>query len=313
MNKKAIRILMLVIGWTFALSACNKTSGNAEPNITTLPNKTTEGSKSIQYQFSVIHSEMGDSGMYVIPNLAEADEKGLYTNEVQYENTELTGKEISVPGTAKTAKYIKSTAKLESNNSGKYGDFYSIFDTYRINREETVDLLHNTNLVVFYSRSLAYHPTDSPISEETAREIAETFIINTIGTESFLKLDFRDVRINALDRYVVTYQRWVNGYATDEMIWVFVAKNGVVVAYNGYNVGKYDAVPYMPTKAEIDAAYEVLNDQVHSLGLSDVNCEETFLITNTAGEVFLEMRFSYSVMIGDSIGTWADAIIVNIT
>ena len=212
------------------------------------------------------------------------------------------------PFTGATLPYKHTEAYLKTTTLGEYGTYYSKYDRYETN-SEIIDFVHGTNQIAFYS--VDYNDdTSSPVmSEEEVKKIAETFILSLISEEAFEKFTYVDMEIDPLGRYSLLYRRYIEGYRTDETISIWVDRNGHVSAYNGYNVGKYDSMDIQISSSMLETADKLLRQEIASLNLKNLSCNDPKIITSTEGKLYLQMAIFYDGLYDVRCG---DIVIINI-
>ncbi len=192
--------------------------------------------------------------------------------------------------------YEYSQCAYKTSESQEYGTFYSIYDSYRYEKE-TIQYLHGTNLLCFYSVDDAtIDGVTFPIqSEETAKQAADIFLLKFLSQSELDK--YSDISFEASSKvfpYTVTYTRVIEGYKTDEQLWVFFDKKGNFNGYNGYNLKKYDNLLDRISKEKLDEAKEILLDKISEIDRTDFSYEDPQITTDTVGNIYLQIKYSYT-------------------
>ena len=191
--------------------------------------------------------------------------------------------------------YEYSQCAYKTSESQEYGTFYSIYDSYRYEKE-TIQYLHGTDLLCFYSVDDAtIDGVTFPIqSEEEAKNAANAFLLSFLSETELGKFSEVSVESSSSFPFRVKYTRVIEGYKTDEQLWVFFNKNGNFSGYNGYNLKKYDNLLDRISKEKLDDAKEALLDKLLASEKTDFSYEDPRITTDTSGNVYLEVKYSYT-------------------
>ena len=260
--------------------------------------------------FSQINSESdiskGDSSFVSTESL------GLYTDKVYRVFDDLKDKTKTFSGFEGEFVYYRSRCMLSGVMPGEYGSFYSVYDIYKNKNDprEEVDLLHGTNTIVSYSNidtSGSLEEKDDNKLKETARK----FLLNTMNEEKFNEFTFVNCETSLAPRFHgISYVKYINGYATDEAVFIMVSPSGeTVMGYNGYNVGKYDTLESTISKEALDTAYDALKEKIASRDGTATVIHDPRIITNTEGKVFLQINYEYKDLKGNVSG---ETIVTNV-
>ena len=191
--------------------------------------------------------------------------------------------------------YEYSQCAYKTSESQEYGTFYSIYDSYRYEKE-TIQYLHGTDLLCFYSVDDAtIDGVTFPIqSEEEAKNAANAFLLSFLSETELDKFSEVSVESSRSFPFRVKYTRVIEGYKTDEELWVFFNKNGNFSGYNGYNLKKYDNLLDRISKEKLDEAKEALLDKLSASEKTDFSYEDPRITTDTSGNLYLEVKYSYT-------------------
>lgn len=191
--------------------------------------------------------------------------------------------------------YEYSQCAYKTSESQEYGTFYSIYDSYRYEKE-TIQYLHGTDLLCFYSVDDAtIDGVTFPIqSEEEAKNAANAFLLSFLSETELDKFSEVSVESSRSFPFRVKYTRVIDGYKTDEELWVFFNKNGNFSGYNGYNLKKYDNLLDRISKEKLDEAKEALLDKLSASEKTDFSYEDPRITTDTSGNLYLEVKYSYT-------------------
>ena len=228
---------------------------------------------------------------------ADSATAGVYTKKTEDFFEEMAESIKKLPfDNDKEFKYHESECAYKTSDSQEYGTFYSIYDVYKCGKEE-VAYLHGTDLLCFYSASNAnIDGITSPVqSNEAAKSAADTFLLTFLSQAELDK--FNEISLensNYVFPYTVTYTRVIEGYKTDEELWVFFDADGNFRGYNGYNLNKYDNLLDKISKEKIDAAKAALMQNISANVKKAFSYEEPRLTTDTSGNVYLEMEYMYT-------------------
>jgi hypothetical protein len=228
---------------------------------------------------------------------ADSATAGVYTKKTEDFFEEMAESIKKLPfDNDKEFKYHESECAYKTSDSQEYGTFYSIYDVYKYGKEE-VAYLHGTDLLCFYSASNAnIDGITSPVqSNEAAKSAADTFLLTFLSQAELDK--FNEISLensNYVFPYTVTYTRVIEGYKTDEELWVFFDADGNFRGYNGYNLNKYDNLLDKISKEKIDAAKAALMQNISANVKKAFSYEEPRLTTDTSGNIYLEMEYMYT-------------------
>ena len=191
--------------------------------------------------------------------------------------------------------YEYSQCAYKTSESQEYGDFYSIYDVYS-NGEEKIMYLRGTDLLCFYTSSEALEGmTVAAKSKEEAKNIADNFLQQFLTREELN--NYTDVNVDdtfKLYSYYIRYTREIEGYKTDEELWLSFNKDGFLRGYVGYNLKKYDNLLDRISKEKLDEAKEILLDKILETDRTDFSYEDPRITTDTSGNLYLEVKYSYT-------------------
>jgi hypothetical protein len=228
---------------------------------------------------------------------ADSATVGVYTNKTEEYFEEMVESIKKLPfDNDKEFKYHKSECAYKTSDSQEYGTFYSIYDVYKCGKEK-VAYLHGTDLLCFYSASNAdIDGITSPVqSNEAAKSAADTFLLTFLSQAELDKFNAISLEnSNYVFPYTVKYTRVIEGYKTDEELWIFFDTDGNFRGYNGYNLKKYDNLLDRISKEKIDAAKAALMQNISANVKKAFSYEEPRLTTDTSGNVYLEMEYMYT-------------------
>lgn len=282
----------------------------AEPDTPDVPGETvtpeqTEQQTEVPTAGQVIGDPIQEPIFLYVPGLAMTDSKdkisnhfhksgdyGVHTDRKEIKISALQNKTKKNPFSGNEAIYQYSRCSLLNNQSEEIGTFYSIFDRYK-DGETIIDYLHGTDQIAFYSSSRDQNESYPVLTELEVRSYAESFILSIMPLETFKNFSFRQMEIDALGRYALSYVRYIEGYRTDETISIFVDRSGHISCYNAYNVGKYNSLVDTIDKSSLDQAHNALLQQLFLLDLSELSCGSPKIITSSTGELFLELAINY--------------------
>ncbi len=299
-NKKIVILSILLLS-VCLLCSCKKEDISED---THMPNPYED----MERVYAVGYAIMNDEGNYVIN--ATAKDLSQYTsfplNEkygINMPNKKITLEDVSqvknIPFLdEKEYFYDYSTYRRENSESDKVGTFYSIYDYY-VNELEIVAYLNGSNILCHYDKFIPSGGSDEDYvrSREEYIEIAEKFLLNIVSEDylSELKLDESNTRFSGKYRYVVEYNRYIEGYSTDENIRIVVDISGVVCKYDAFNLKKYDEIKKNITKEHLEAAEDALNKKLKTFDEIELEPPRYPMITTNAnGEFYLQRYFIYN-------------------
>ena len=190
--------------------------------------------------------------------------------------------------------YDYSNIKATSEVDGTQGTFYSRFDVYS-NGSEQVEYLADSNLIVYYSGS-GKAQGEQQCSEEELLQTARDFLQKCMGAEALSKYTYSGMDPDVYGMTTLAFNRYIEGYKTDDVLSVFFADDGSVLGYNGRNACKFDAVTAKITKEKLDGATAKLMKKINALELVNLTHGNPTLTTNTSGEVFIKIWIRYEVI-----------------
>ena len=243
-----------------------------------------------------------------VHGIGDPTEYGLYTASERRQLSDARNTVKSPFNSSKELQYKCSECIFKNSLNAEIGDFYCIYDEYSSGKEDIM-LLHDTDIVCFYHKE--YNPDESyPLMEEVeVRAIAENFLKSIMSEETFSKFDYKRMSMDALGRYGLAYVRYIEGYPTDETLSVFVDRCGEVSGYNGLNLKKYDTLEDSLTKEQIEKTETYLLRYIDSQEGQVLEKYDPVIVTNTSGELYLSMKFSYQ----NTDGTiWGETVLTKI-
>lgn len=155
------------------------------------------------------------------------------------------------------------TALSDNLNHDEYVQYNSNGDLCTLLRVRQKD-----NLVLsFYDLSVSLKER-GPVTQEEAKEIAETFLCQLYGSDvassySYLTMaDTSSMKQNGSFEHGVIFVRMVEGYETEDTIHVGVNEDGEICYLNALNFGVADAIPDDITQEGIEAAQAVMEERL---------------------------------------------------
>ncbi len=197
-----------------------------------------------------------------------------------------------------TFTYEKSKCTFKDSKENEYGGFYSVYDTYTNAAGERVEMLHGTDIVGFYDRnSTERDPMGAvtTIDETKAKQIADEFLGEILPEEYRESLVYTgtsyDERFNT---WRIGYHTVIEGYTTDDDQIVYLDGDGEVDGYHGYDTLKYETLKDDITVEKLDAAKAALEEKITSDSTGEIRMGEPWIVTNTSGDPYLLIGFSYA-------------------
>ena len=191
--------------------------------------------------------------------------------------------------------YEYSQCAYKTSESQEYGTFYSVYDVYS-NGKERIMHLSGTDLLCFYTSSEPLEGmTVEAKSKEEAKNIADNFLLQFLTREELN--NYTDVNVDDTDKlfsYYIRYTREIEGYKTDEELWLSFNKDGFLRGYVGYNLKKYDNLLDRISKEKLDEAKAALLDKLSAGEKTDFSYEDPRITTDTSGNLYLEVKYSYT-------------------
>lgn len=223
---------------------------------------------------------------------------GLYTKDSTKIFDDLKGKSKTNPfKTSDTLEY-KYSRIITDSFSGISGSYYSVYDVYE-SSHETVEYLHGTDMLCFYSNS-EKHSGESVVdvySEEKAQSVAREFLLRFMSEKELDGYKVESVSSSSLFMCSVHYARYIGDYRTDDVLSVFIDRYGKADGFNGKNMKKYDGISDTFTLDDLNASAEILTKKLADSNLKNINMHSPTITTDINGKVYLEIRFSYEAEI----------------
>jgi CRISPR/Cas system CMR-associated protein Cmr5 small subunit len=222
---------------------------------------------------------------------------GVHTTSEYKKFEELKGTTKTFPGVDGIFVYYESRCLLKGEKSGEYGSFYSIYDTYKNqdNPKEEFEVLRGSNIITGYLKNDYQSGAFKEISEDDLKGAANDILLKMIGREKLSEFVYSKIENVANLLHAVIYEKYIEGYVTDEAIMVLFSGPGEFVAFKCENSGKYDSLSKSITKKALDEAHSALKEKIVSIkDLGTVT--KTYapcIITSTDGKVFMEMKVGY--------------------
>lgn len=294
------KMLCLTLSAMLVLSAC---APKSELNPAVQSSDEVQSSNEVQTLTERVYLHVPSEGMETIitTDFKVASEYGLYTKKEYIEYDDMKNSTVLSPE-GQTLKYVYSNCKKKNDLSEDLGTYYSRYDVYENEEGVTVEKLHGSEIVAYYFKPYNRDTNYPEMNESQVREIAEQFLKENVSENVLGNFEFDHMGTDALGRYSLLYQRYVEGYRTDETISIWVDRNGQVSGYNGYNLGKYDNLDERITQKDISSSEKLLINKLNSMNEQDLKCNGIRLITDTTGNLFLEMYVSYIGVEGTEYG-----------
>ncbi|MBQ8742686.1 MAG: hypothetical protein IJZ03_04900 [Clostridia bacterium] len=234
---------------------------------------------------------------------------GLFTSVEDKVFNELNGKTRKFSGFNGEFVYQKSECTLKGNKSGEYGSFYSIHDVYKNDSHELIHVLHGTDIITFYSNLAGQMGESVELWEDDRKQIAENFLLDIISEDKFNEFTLVQNSHTNVGLHHIKYLKYIEGYASNESLSIFLYESGEIMGYNGTDLGKYDSLESKITKKTLDEARDALNEKLSSMKLENLKTYDPCIITNTEGKVFLQMNYEYTDLKGNVSG---ETIVTNV-
>lgn len=235
--------------------------------------------------------------------------------EEEEEDSSLAGTSVTPNEDWGTLDYFYTEYKKENIYSEEYGTFYSAYDVYKYHGN-TVKYLKGTDIISYYKTESNLSGLDKySKSEEESRQIAEDFLLKYICTQDELeKYTYNSVeKVDSDYSCCVSYVRYILGYETDEIINVYINREGKVWEYTNSNRMKFDLLPETLTKEDLDNAIQKMKDKVNSIdGVSNTKFGEPRLTTSTMGELYIVIGINYTIQLGEVSEEKSEALYVKV-
>ncbi|MGM9648227.1 MAG: hypothetical protein ACI3YH_08865 [Eubacteriales bacterium] len=226
---------------------------------------------------------------------------GIGTHHVLIEESDVAAKSRSPYGDDRVFVYKTSKRTYKNNQNTDYGSSYSHYYIYESENGARVEYLANTDLIVGYRDNHSATGTCPEFSDDEIKSISDAFVLQHMSEENFAKFTFDSVTRDAVNRYTVSYTRYLYGYPTDETIYIAIEEDGVPETYSAPNLCKYDSV--LVSQENIEAAQSYLYAQIEAMELADLHHYPTRVITNADGEVYLWQMIAYTNAANETVST----------
>lgn len=308
--KSFLNIVALIVTSGLLLCSCNHTQNAGDES----SNDTEKSPGNAEYVYGFLPSEASNPKLN--DSFVQAAELGLYTNSYEINIKDVKSKVKSCFTSEDAAYKYSNCSELKSGTGeyGSFGDFYSIYDTYG-SEHETLSFLHGTDMLcryVFFEEGL-YEAINLTVEE--AINVSNEFLHSFLSDEQLAKFEAPVVEggIDGIYKYRIRYVRKIAGFETDETITVFISLSGKAYIYNGMNMDKYDEYIDVIKEDNVKASKKLLEDQIHSLGLLNYSMSDPLIVTNTSGELFLQIDVTYDDIPEDGVTMkMVDSYFVNI-
>ncbi len=192
--------------------------------------------------------------------------------------------------------YSYSECTYIDRETKELGKHYSAYDFYNSKNEE-IGVLRGTDLVCFYFNREAEDESKSWPRGTDAETLAASFLTTMIGSEIFSEFECTSAKrdTSGVYYYAVYFARATHGYQTDEKVAVFLDRSGKVVAYNGYNLCKYDSLKKKFNAEKIERAINALTSQLatYETKLKNMEVSEPIITTNINGDLYLQVLVTF--------------------
>ena len=260
----------------------------------------------------LIESPLSDETNELRSTFKKAKDYGLGIALMAAKLPELENTTRKNPLNGQVLEYVYSQCKYTDRETKELGKHYSAYDFYNSKNEE-IGVLRGTDLVCFYFNREAIDESQPWPKGTDAEAVAASFLTTMIGSKLFSEFECTSAKrdTSGLYYYVVRFARTTNGYETDEKLTVYLGSTGKVVAYNGYNLCKYDSLKKKFNAEKIERATNALTSQLatHETKLKDMKVSEPILITNANGDLYLQVRVTYE---DDEGSTRKDNLFINV-
>lgn len=318
--KKTVSLILVLIMLFICITACStKTEESTDDNKTSVDN-----THPIDIIFLYAAGEASEGSEDLLIGFGQAGDYGINDGWIDSElkvYTELKDKLKTPFDGSKTFVYTGSDRTYRNINtrgygytSIRFGKFYCTYDEYieivtdehtDINMLEVVRYLHGTDILTYYRRSVSEEAlqTEITIEEDVLKKTAEGFALKIISKEDLSKYADGQVTYTPVKGLCsVNYDRYINGYLTDESISVYIASNGEIMYYSAPFFGKYDTLEAELTKEKLDKANKKLRNKIEELRLTNLSMGISRVVTSTSGEAFLRIPIEYDTDEGSRIG-----------
>lgn len=239
-------------------------------------------------------------GVFPLPEFVAAENYGIKKAGVDFTFDNIAKKTRRSPfDPDREIIYSHSDCYFESANSNKFGSFYSIYDVYTFGNDEYY-YLHGTDLLCKYFASSDGEPEiildPLPVDEQTTKQACENLLSGILGEDFSSKYEVTRILKEPSQKilYKVVYKRvWdFEGYHNDDLISVYVRKDGGLDAINGHNANKYDPLIDRIKEDDLEEAKVILLEKLEKL--EGFELDMFIITTDPNGNLFLRCHFYYT-------------------
>lgn len=241
------------------------------------------------------------TGLHDYPPIREAgiyfEEKKRFTDE-----NAVPEREITIDGKTVSLSYVRSDCCTEDTEQALTKSFlpYGNTDLYRSETGIKVEYFRGTDCV-----ATIFLPegdwTDSALPEEELIAKAEAFLREVVPEE-----ELASYRCEGLSKvggspdapsrytYLLEYRRYIGEYKTADSLAVEIEGCGNIFGYVGSRYHMADLIEATVTDADIQAAVDLLDEELRKGAFENVEqCEHT-LYAGTDGEIFVSAEVPYT-------------------
>lgn len=236
---------------------------------------------------------LGDDIPEVYKNYKLVNTVGLESDWEQIVDDSIKGDKKMALEEGGVCEYVDSKFYLKGENESEYGDFYAVYDVYE-DESGTISMeyIRGNGYLSKYSNHTEdlYKAAMGNVTIEEAQQIAEDFI--EAQTNSLAEYTFDSAYVGSDDVYNIHFTRYINGYATDDTIYMRVAKTGNIRCYKATNYRKYEQLEDFLVDKKLIETKEILIEQL-KLDENNVISDEIFtIVTNESGDVYMRAKLT---------------------
>lgn len=199
-------------------------------------------------------------------------------------------KQVTLNGKSSGTLTYKETMNRSDAPVSRRSDNYGSYDVYADESDNEYVFLLNSDVLCGYKEGSTAESIDKVyagqgITEEKAKEIADSFVTLTLGQDS-RQYRFKEITLSDINTYYVTYSFYLDGVQTDDecVVWVDAA-DGNISAYHAFNRGRYDG--YASRNLSTSAARAKLEEQIPLVKSPDYEIFDQYITKTDDGKLVM--------------------------
>ncbi len=202
----------------------------------------------------------------------------------------------------------KHTLVANKSADNSFDKFNRAYDVYHFMNTVEYWLLNTTRIVCGYRKTDIDPQKNENLSGIGYKACADEFlyyIMPSTWRQDYTHYSFEAPSDKNAD-YAALYTREIEGYLTDDILRVEIAKSGEVCLFEGFGRGKYDYLKSTILKDELESAEKELDSFLQNNGFGDFEKSTARIVTDNKGELYLKKELR------DKNGDYYDTCFVNL-